>query len=309
MTRAEANGNSVLVCRDRQHTFAIDRQHVLGIERADRMTPTDGMLPVIGEVTAAGATLPVFGLHEVASGEPDIHARLVLLQAGTDRFALRVDQILPRAENALEQLAMPRLIGTTFFPHLVRSSEALIPLLEPAWLCAGEPAFAEHSDSPRPASRFRKANDPGRLLLIPLEATIEQERPWLAGLSEFQVEEILDTTPIFTVPNSAAQAKGIIGWRNGVIAVVDLAESLGLGTTTTRSKILVVSHPDVPEPYGLRIASGVRSVQLPFPHLVSQREFPGEGRHFQDIVEADSATIGLLNLASLLAIEPAMLIL
>jgi len=215
---------------------------------------------------------------------------------------LHFDQIQPVATGGkVPVLTLPSRLGETYFSHLLRLGDRLIPVLDLFALgIVNSPTKAVQA-SREMAFPARTGHTPGRLILFSLGDDAVGHRPRMAGLLESQVMEVLDEGEISPIPGSRPEVHGVRLWRDAAVAVLDLTCFVGSASADeTRKKCLICFHPALGEPAGLLIPGRCRSVTLPLVHLASQGTVMASSPHFHSVVETDFALIGLLDPASLI---------
>ena len=270
----------VLRCGVRGHTFGLDLAAVRGVGRADAGPPAASLAELLGLVE-----------------DDDTADRVVTVDAPGGPVPLRIDRVFPAAAVPPDAARpMPRLVGDTAFPTVLRLGDELVPLLDPTALVTGRPAHARAAD-PWAGRRTARSGRWNRLLLLPLTDADLGDRPWAAGLPAGVAEETVDAAGLVPVAGAADRVRGVLAWRGGVIAVVDLPARLSFTPVADGrgGRVVVVFPAASGEPVGLLVRRGVRLLKLPLPHLRSDRRFPGGSPAVTGCVELESTSLGLLD--------------
>ncbi|MDB5311801.1 MAG: Chemotaxis protein CheW [Gemmataceae bacterium] len=119
--------------------------------------------------------------------------------------------------------------------------------------------------------------------------------------------EVTEAQKVVRVPGSPPFVAGVLGWRDRVIGVVDLAVRLGLPTDAddNKSRVVVIAPSGAAEPVGLLVPRGFRTMNLPVPNFRSARRFPGDPSAITAVVETQGMTVALPDLIALCSSGPA----
>ncbi|MFO0824321.1 MAG: chemotaxis protein CheW [Gemmataceae bacterium] len=287
-------------CYVREFTLALDLTAVLGVERADRITPVESEWPQIGILPTPASDVPIFSLAGLL-GLPELPtqrgAHLLLVETPSGIVGLLADQTEQGFPvSAVNFLRMPVAAKLEHFPAVVRTTSGLLPWLDPVGLFAGMPTREVPRESPW---RFRQPTTArNRLMVIPLPHSRPGERAWAVGIPAAAVAELVEAGNIVAVPGAPCHVDGIMLWRDRVIGLLDLSRWLRLPSQPLgHSWIAILAVPGQDEPIGLRIPRGMRMLKLPLPNICSLRRFPGYPERFITAVEVGEQTVGLLDLA------------
>ena len=117
----------------------------------------------------------------------------------------------------------------------------------------------------------KQINIPASVVVIPsvMHGIADKKVSFL--FSAQQVEEIVDSSNVWSIPFSPEYVEGITGWRNEVLPVISLEKRLGFNSVITEygGHLLVVravnrENDEAKWIRGLiRVGSGIRNVTLP----------------------------------------------
>jgi chemotaxis signal transduction protein len=165
---------------------------------------------------------------------------------------------------------LPKALGTDaqrVFPGLFQHDHGMIPIIEPAGI------FHDHSTTPTLALGHDDDDLPpvalqtNRLIEFSLGAPVHHQRPVHFGFSMAVGLELLDQITLVPIPMANANFAGVITWRGKPLAVLNLAERMGLTIDATLTpRVLVVKPPTQVAPLGLLVYPPIRVVPLPIPH-------------------------------------------
>jgi chemotaxis signal transduction protein len=291
-------------------TVGFDMTRVLGVERADRIRPSDAP-ECVGKIVNRAGEWPVVNLATRLGldHQPSSRTGQVLLTAigGSHRGLLvdRVSQVTRLEAGDLKPIPKSLAKRDLYFDAVWLDDQAPIFILSPDRLEHGVDLFApdlnEETEPPRPKSSTRKvATD--RLLAFGLrEYPLPGGRLTGFGIPLGSVVEIIDL-PIGTmVPGAAAHVREVVHWRDHALPIVDLSSWCGLASSPStgdvRRAIIIRAHSG--EKVGLLTGSGVRMYSLPLPHVPVRRTITVKHEHVLGVFDTNDVTLILPNLAKL----------
>jgi chemotaxis signal transduction protein len=304
--RTDPHESAMLLCQVHGRTFAIDRGVVRAIERSERITWSPDSWPMVGTLPAREDEIPVYsipGLVGEAPVEADRGGRVLVCHGEGRDMGFLVDRVQPlNTESGAEWRRMPRSIGSELFSWVRALGDSFVPVIDLSSLGVCTKAGMPTNAAEAPAAAFAVSRST-RLMLISVDQVGDVERPFWVGIPERGVAEVIEGGASQQVIGSSF---GIRGCKNQILPVIDLAARLGVEPAASdaplKTLILLASRSN--EYLALRITGRCRALSLPIPHLEASDDLPEDFRsRFQSVIVTNSATIGLLDIHTLL--EPA----
>lgn len=272
-------------------TYCLHMSWVRSIQRVELMRPNTEAHGPVGWVASAAEEIPIFRLatllkRPVVDEQPT--GKIVMLKTATQPWGFLVDRVESIIQVHAEAVfSLPDLVrhpGTDWFDGLVHYKEQLLLSLAPEGLQAdvqsyvATPLLQAYGHKTVPAMPVvAMASGPRRRLMsftttsAPGEATSVR-----FGLSVSQIPQVLQTFMVTAVPGAVEGILGLVPWRSGTLAVIDLEHGLGgrCVPVTPEHRLLIVRATRAQTFVGIPILPQVRIHQLPLAYGASTRTMP-----------------------------------
>jgi purine-binding chemotaxis protein CheW len=276
------NSLRLIRCTVAGQVYDLDMSWVRGIQRLDRLQRNKGENGREGWVVASEGQLPVYSLSallKLPAGQDSPLQRIVVLNSkGGQGWAILVDRVSQPFEipgNCF--FALPAVVMNTpghCFSSVVRLGDELALMLSveklyPEYQAKAQPAANPPSSVPEAAlqtSGTRMHSGYNQMIVFSVPSLQAGEHPLSFGMSITQVAEILEPLPLIPVPGAAAYILGLANWRQEPVAVLDLAQRLGLPTQASGSAARFLIANTSAGKIGFPIRPGSRVLRLPVVH-------------------------------------------
>ncbi|WP_010303082.1 chemotaxis protein CheW [Kurthia senegalensis] len=130
----------VVVFRCGQEEYAISVDHIVSIEKMDRINRVPHLPSyMLGMTKNRGELVPVIDLEQILLHQTtEDEARLIMIQVPNFLFALRVNEakeILDIEEDALKQIGLVNYAKTQYFKAVANLENRMITIIAPEILC------------------------------------------------------------------------------------------------------------------------------------------------------------------------------
>jgi purine-binding chemotaxis protein CheW len=128
----------VVIFKEKHEEYAIDVDHVISIEKPEKITPVPQLPNFIkGLVKVRGELVPVVDLHHVLYGTDEaLHemTRLIVLKTGILKLALLVGEakeLIEVSTDSIKQVGLFAYQKTSYFTGVINLDNRLITLIDP----------------------------------------------------------------------------------------------------------------------------------------------------------------------------------
>lgn len=272
-------------------TYCLHMSWVRGIQRVELMRPNTAAHGPVGWVASAGEEIPIFRLatllkQPLVSDQPT--GKIVMLKTAAQPWGFLVDRVESIIQVPAEAVfSLPDLVrhpGTDWFDGLVQYREQLLLSLAPEGLPAdvqsyvATPFLQAYGHQTAPAMPMvAMASGPRRRLMSFTTTPAQGEAASIRfALSVSQIPQVLQTFTVTAVPGAVEGVLGLVPWRSGPLAVMDLEYCLGgrRVTVTPAHRLLIVRATRAQTFVGMPILPQVRIHQLPLAYGASTRPLP-----------------------------------
>ena len=292
---------NVVRCTAGPHTHYLDMNWIRSIERANQVAAQRGAAGQVGVLRRAAGDVPVVSLAERLGAEADEIGALqhvIVLDAADQPVALLVDAVGQVTRAGADFLRpLPAMFDCSRLPFggVGIQDDAMHLLLEPGALLDVAPRSQYAAPTPvrPPALPPHEGQGDRRLVLFAAPSTSPRERPLVFGLSIIQVVEIIGVPAVLPMPGTPGAVRGLIRWRDWPVPLIDLGARLGMAATGSMqtARVVIVRANAAAEPFGLLVRPVMRLLQLPVPHLKSERPLPVQRALTRGIVELRDETM------------------
>jgi len=269
-------------------TYCLHMSWVRGIQRVELMRPnTQGHAPV-GWIASAGEEIPIFRLAALlerpwVAEQPT--GKIIMLKTTAPPWGLLVDRVEGIIEVAAEAVfPLPDMVrhpGTDWFDGLLQYGEALLLSLAPDGLRPTGPTYVAtpltqaYGGATAPSAPAVAVAPGVRRQLLSFSTTSgpTQDASLRFGLSISQVPQVLQAFALTPVPGAVDGVLGLVQWRSGPLAVLDLLRCLGGSPTLVapEHRLLIARATATRTFVGIPILPHVKIHHLPMASRASAR--------------------------------------
>ena len=333
--QSQANMLSFIYCsvNSADHVYAIDVTDIARIESVDQMRFDQGKGEIVGWMTDDMERIPVYSLDKLL-GYPveltGISQRVVIFNSTSIPWALLVNGVSSVVQiSELQIFSLPEVVinpAANYFQGVIKQDDRLALILTADYLSITNSSVSSRESNSlirqsyvvnKPqatsfeainnerlqpsAEQPTQASSPGTLIMFSSGSDQRTSKQISYGLSLSQVAEVIDMSPVLTVPHAPSSVLGLTIWREHVVPVVDLDTHLGLATkpvspVNRQSQLMIVRGPQPDSFLGFPTEHGVRSKRSPIDHkpcrltasvkkdyVMGMYEIAGESLVFPDV--------------------------
>ena len=292
-----------------EHLFALERQKVLQIERADDLAASEEADSVGSLEIADGSRAEVRSLRaEFRLGDESTESRgHVAVVRGADRaIGLLVDRVVQiqglDSAAVLSLPALARLAWGDQFRGVLAHEGGLTPIISPADLGRGVTVNSpnvEPRPAPLPETAEVDAQWRGRIITFTVGGSDARRSRF--ALSVRQVPEVAVGARIMQIETTAGAFVGLMSWRDQAIPVLDLAALAGLPSDPSSTPRTLVARTSTGDDIAFSVGPDTDVRRLPLENATPwRRELPVDRALVHSALEVDAAPLMLLNLESML---------
>jgi chemotaxis signal transduction protein len=269
-------------------TYCLHMSWVRSIQRVELMRPNTEAQGPVGWIANAGEEVPIFhlaALLEQLWATKQLTGKIVMLKTAAQPWGFLVDRVEGIIEVAAESIfPLPDMVRhpkTDWFDGLLQCDEALLLSLAPDGLrptgttYVAMPLAQLHNGTPGPSAPTVAIAPRARRQLLSFSITSGpiQDASLRFGLSISQIPQVLQAFALTPVPGARDGVLGLVQWRSGPLAVLDLLRCLGGGTTPVAPghRLLIARATTVRAFVGIPILPHVKIHHLPLASRPSTR--------------------------------------
>lgn len=289
-------------------SVGFDMNRVLGVERADRIKPSD-KLEFVGKIVNRAGEWPVLNLAARLGldHQPSPRSGQVLLTAIAGRhhglLVDRVSQVTRLTSRDIQPVPMAIARRGLFFDGIWMADASPVFVLDPDRLIGEVDLFASDDESfPEVAKRTGKKLASDRILAI-----AQREHPLPGGrlvgfgIPVGSVIEIIDLPVGTVVPGAAEHVREVVQWRTTALPVIDLSMWCGLATplSTATSRRAAIVRTVTGEKLGLLTGATVKMLTLPLPNIPVRRAITVNAERVAGLFDTNEMTLIIPDLTKL----------
>lgn len=269
-------------------TYCLHMSWVRSIQRVELMRSNTEAQGPVGWIANAGEEVPIFhlaALLEQPWAAKQLTGKIVMLKTAAQPWGFLVDRVEGIIEVAPESIfLLPDMVRhpkTDWFDGLLQYDEALLLSLAPDGLrptgstYVATPLAQLYNGAPEPSAPTVAIAPGARRQLLSFSTTsgLIQDASLRFGLSISQVPQVLQTFALTSVPGARDGVLGLVQWRSGPLAVLDLLRCLGGGTTPVapEHRLLIARATTARTFVGIPILPHVKIHHLPMASRPSTR--------------------------------------